>query len=208
MPLTGTKKPSSKTTPKTGRRLLTELLDQLDHEWATLKQDQPDLHGEDAALLAYYHACIRPALHWISGDPYTATFPEPYHPQRLPGMCRWLKGLQDQEGQPVKAAREQMATALRTCWPAYRDLILNDDQVPDGSSLLDLEILPFTWEAIETLWQGQNWEGDEPPTFLPQFQTKASEDFHLAALAVLFLNRQCRYYLTDLKPHQTHDGRG
>lgn len=209
MALTGSralKKTSSKDAPKTGRKLLTELLDQLDTEWETLKQDSPEQHGlDEAALLAYYQCVLRPALHWINGDPYTTQFPTEYQSERLAGMCRWLTTLHDQEGEPVKVAREQMVKALRASWPHYRDLATGP--IPDGKSAMDLEVLPFTWAGIETLWQGQNWEGDGAPVFLPQFGTRVSEDFHLAALALLFLNRQCRYYLTDLHPHQTSDGR-
>lgn len=201
MSLTGTapRKPQRQPHP---RARLNETLDQLDSEWQTLKQDRMELHGEDeAGLLAYYHVCTRTALHWIDGDPYSWQPPAEYARQRLAGLCRWLTGLQSKEGDEIKVERERMVTALRAAWPAYRDL--GTGEIPNGTSPLDLEVLPFTWEGIETLWQGQNWEGDKPATFLPQFQSRASEDFHLAALALLILNKQLKYYLTDLKTHPT-----
>ncbi len=206
MPLTGTKKPSTSTgKPKTAGNLVKSILDQLDTEWATLKLDDPAIHGEEAALLAYYHVCTRCLIQQV-GDPYTAQFPAGYMAtERLPKLCAYLTRCQDLEGEALKAAREKAVAALRACWPAYRDLAIPD--APDGTSYLDGEVLPFTWAAIEQNWHG---EDDDPnrTKFLPTFSTVASADFHLHGLATLLLNRQCRYYLTDLKPHQTHDGRG
>lgn len=207
MPLTGTRTKPSPAKPRNSRAELNAILDQLDHEWETLKQGDPAHHGEDSGLLAYYHAVIRPALHWMNADPYTWEAPTEYHGERLWKMCAWLRGLKDADRVSVKKAREQMLTNLRTSWPAYRDLCTGE--VPNGQSPLDVEVLPFTWEGIETLWQGQNWEGDKPAVFLPQFACKESADFHLSALALLFLNRQLKFYLSDLQAHPTDiDGRG
>lgn len=60
------------------------------------------------------------------------------------------------------------------------------------------------------MWPGENWLGkgaDARALFLPQFATQASADFHLAALAGLFLKWQSKYMLTYSGHHQTHDGR-
>lgn len=209
MPLTGTRTPKKASTPaqvaKKGRALLTEILDKLDTEWETLKQDSVEQHGlEEAGLLAHYHSNVRGLLQDIGGDPYTLTWPAEYaQASRLPGMCQWLRGLQDQEGESVKAAREKMVAALRASWPAYRDI--NPIEIPNGTSLRDHEVPPYTWDALVTNWPG---ETEEPHIqSLPHFSCRAVADFNLAALALLFLNRQCRYYLTDLHPHQTSDGR-
>lgn len=208
MPLTGTSKSTAPAKP-TRRLDLQLILDQLDSEWATLKQDNPSLHGDDAGLLAYFHSCMRPALYWIAGDPYTFAFPEGYQSERLARLCDYLKGLQGAELETVKKARETNLGILRRSWPAYRDLAA-PEMLENGQSALDLEVLPFTWEAIERMWSGDNWvgEGEKARTlFLPAFACKASADFHLAGLAVLFLNLQCRFGLTDLYPHNTTDGR-
>lgn len=210
MPLTGTKKAAPTTgKPKPNRNLVKTILDQLDTEWTTLKQDDPAIHGDEAGLLAYFHVCVRCLLQQV-GDPYTAQFPAGYiATERLPKLCAHLIRCQELEGEPLKIARETVITALRASWPAYRDLAIPDAHETDpwGSvSAYELKCLPFTWEAIEKNWTG---EDDDPnrTKFLPTFSTQASADFHLTALAVLYLNRQCRYYLTDLKPHQTGDGR-
>lgn len=205
MPLTGSAKPT--TAPVRGRKLLTSILDQLDSEWATLKQDSVEMHGEDeAGLLAYYHCCTRVSLHWIDGDPYTFQFPPAYQPERLAKLCAYLTGLQDADPALVKQARERTLTGLRAAWPGYRDLAYPDmpPRWPHGTT--DWECPPFSWEAIETLWDGDNWtgEGEKARTlFLPQFRYQETADFHLASLAVLYLNRQLRLYLTDLQPHPT-----
>lgn len=206
MPLTATGKKPSAARQKAGSRAeLAAILDQLDSEWQTLKQDDPASFGEDSGLLAYYHTVLRPALHWIDGDPYHWQPPAEYAGERLSKMCRWLSGLQEAEREQVKQARELMLANLRHCWPAYRDL--DTGPIPDGKSPMDMEVLPFTWEGIETLWHGENWTGDGPAVFLPAFANKESADFHLSALALLFLNRQLRYYLTDLEHHPTDVGR-
>ena len=191
--------------PKPVKRLDTGLmLDQLDSEWATLKQDQA-LPADEAGLLAYFHTAVRCLLPLV-GDPYTATFPDGYvASERLPKLCAYLISLQDTEGQPLKEARERMVASLRTSWPAYQLLTCPDGPFPSTHTQTS-DVLPFTWDAIESGWNG---EDDDPhrTKMLPAFATPVSADFHLAALAVLMLNRQCRYYLTDLQPHRTGDGR-
>lgn len=194
------------TKPKPVKRLDIQLmLDQLDSEWQTLKQDSEELHGEGAGLLAYFHTVVRCLLPLV-GDPYAATFPDGYAAsERLPKLCAYLLSLKDSEGEPVKAARERMVASLHASWPAYRELTCPEGQFP-ATHTQTPDVLPFSWDAIESGWNG---EDDDPhrTRMLPAFATQASADFHLASLAVLFLNRQCRYYLTDLKPHQIGDGR-
>ncbi|WP_288482440.1 hypothetical protein [uncultured Deinococcus sp.] len=205
MALTGTAKGSKKAAaPAAPTIRLKDLLDQLDREWAELRLDwgaeaTDPRNTDEAGLLAYFHTCLRPALHWVHGDPYTVVFPDEYQAERLAGLCRYLGILQTAELPQVQAARERNLAGLRAAWPSYRDLAI-PKLSEDGTSLLDAEVLPFTWDAIETLWQGPNWIGDGKAEFLPQFHSKASADFHLAALAVLFLNRQLRRKLTDLTP--------
>lgn len=197
MPLTGTSKKTGAATAAAPTIRLKDLLDQLDSEWAQLRQEE---HTEDeAGLLAYFHCCLRPLVQQIGGDPYSFTYPQEYaDTERLPKLCAYLRGLQQAKPEVVQAARERNLAGLRAVWPAYRDLIQPD--IPNGKSALDLEVLPFGWEALETGWGG---EDDDPNriNFLPTFSTKASADFHLAALALLYLNRQLRLPLSDLSPH-------
>lgn len=200
MPLTGTKKASA---PRRQSNLLTTLLDKLDTEWTTLKQDSVEQHGlEEAGLLAHYQSNVRGLLQDIR-DPYTAQFPPEYvQESRLPGLCRWLTGLQGADTVQVKTAREQMVTALRQCWPAYQEV--NPIEVPNGTSVRDHEVPPYTWEGLVTNWPG---ETEEPHTLtLPHFSCTAVADFNLTALALLMLNHQLGYYLTDLHPHPTDVG--
>lgn len=199
MPLTGSAKPA-KAAPS-GHKLIQSILDQLDSEWATLKHDDPALHGDEAGLLAYYHTCLRSLLPLV-GDPYTATFPQGYiEAERLPKLCAYLTGLKDADPALVKQARERTLAGLRDCWPAYARLTLPDGVWPATYTQPD-DVLPFSWAAIESGWNG---EDDDPhrTQMLPTFATQASADFHLASLAVLYLNRQLRLYLTDLQPHPT-----
>lgn len=205
---------TSKTAPKSAapsRNNLALILDQLDSEWATLKQDSVELHGPyEAGLLAYYHCALRVGIYWVNGDPYRFEFPEEYQQERLAKLCSYLASLQAAAPEEVKAARERNLTGLRACWPAYANLAYPDMPADWPHGVSNWEILPFSWDAIETLWSGDNWtgEGERARTlFLPAFRYRESADFHLASLAVLYLNRQLRYALTDLYPHPTDDGR-
>ncbi|WP_181392077.1 hypothetical protein [Deinococcus irradiatisoli] len=70
------------------------------------------------------------------------------------------------------------------------------------SSPIDQEVTVrgYTWDGLDTLWQTEGSViKDEQNTYLPQFHCRASEDFHLVALAVLFLNRACKRRLSDLE---------
>ncbi|SMB93362.1 hypothetical protein [Deinococcus hopiensis] len=198
--LTGTsaKRPAAK--PLAPAIRLKDLLDQLDTEFEQLKRQEREL--DEQLLWVYFQSCVRPALHWVNGDPYTFEFPAAYQVERLAKLCGYLKSLQGAEAEKVLAAREVNLKGLLTAWPAYRDLAI-PDHIPNGTSIAEQEVLPFSWEAIETLWDGENWTGEGEKArglFLPQFGTKASADFHLAGLAVLFLNRQLRLPLSDLTP--------
>lgn len=199
MPLTGT--------PKGITRIIrvSDLLDQLDSEWSTLKQDSVELHGPDeAGLLAYYHCALRVGIYWVDGDPYRFQFPAEYQEERLAKLCAYLKGLQNAELSAVKAARERSLAGLRACWPAYANLAYPDMPADWPHSVIDWEIPPFTFDAIASLWSGPNWVGEGEKAralFLPTFRYRESADFHLASLAVMYLNRQLRWSLTDLYPH-------
>ena len=58
----------------------------------------------------------------------------------------------------------------------------------------------YTWDGLDTLWQTEDSAvNDQQIYYLPQFHCRASEDFHLVALAVLFLNRACKRRLSDLE---------
>lgn len=205
MALTGTAKASKKSAaPAIPTIRLRDLLDQLDREWGELRLDwgaeaTDPRNTDEAGLLAYFHTCLRPALHWVNGDPYTVQFPDEYQGQRLAKMCGYLREQLTVSPEAAQAARELNLRALREKWGPYRDLAIPEG-LPNGTSALEAEVLPFTWAAMDTLWQGPNWMGDGPAQFLPQFHSKASADFHLAALATLFLNRQLRRKLTDLTP--------
>lgn len=200
MPLTGTAKPPRAVPgPARGRAFLSALLEQLDGEWLTLRQDTA-IDPDEAALLAYYHVCVRVLLQQV-GDPYHTAFPPAYAAtERVPKLCAYLIRVAALEGSPLKVERERNLTALRTAWPAYRDLVHPD--IPNGVSPLELEVLPFSWAAIESGWSSEDDDPDRT-TFLPTFSSRATADFHLAGLATLLLNRQLRYYLTDLGSHPT-----
>lgn len=203
MPLTGSKKQAATQAAPTIR--ISDLLDQLDSEWQTLKQDSVEVHGADeAGLLAYYHCALRVGIYWVNGDPYRFEFPEGYQQERLAKLCAYLKTLQGADVAEVKAARERTLAGLRACWPAYANLAYPDMPADWPHGVSNWEILPFTWDAIETLWDGDSVVGQGEKAralFLPAFRYRESADFHLAALAVLFLNRQLRWSLTDLYPH-------
>ena len=176
---------------------LSSLLDQLDREWCPETLDG----GDEATLAVYYQASVRPALYWLKvdqyADPYRFEWPESAKQHRLYRLCQWLGGI---EAGAAPAAREQMLAALRRAWPAYRDVAVPKD-IADGTAALDYELrlVPYNWDDLVTHW------GDPDPEarrtlHLPQFSNSASEDFHLTALALLYLNRQCRYALADLSP--------
>ncbi|WP_019008958.1 hypothetical protein [Deinococcus aquatilis] len=193
---------SKKTTAAPGIRIK-DIQDQLDTEWANLKQDSISLHGEEeSGLLAYYQCAARLGIHWVAGDPYTFQFPEAYQGERLAKLCAYLIGLKDADPALVKQAREHNLKALRVkAWPAYRDMAV--PPIPQGMSMMNVEILPFNWEGLERLWNGETHEVTGTSVFLPAFQFPETADFHLATLAVLYLNRQLRYALTDLYAHST-----
>lgn len=206
MSLTGRTK--TKAPPAPQKIKLEDLLTQLDHEWETLKQDDAQKYGlDEAGLLAYYHCCLRPALYWIEGDPYTYTFPDAYQHERLAKLCQYLRGLQHETDKTtLKKARELSLRNLRKSWPPFRDLAYPDMPADWPGSTSDWETPLFNWEVVGV----PTWDGVELPEKaraleLPAFRYPESANFHLNALAVLFLNRQVRYYLTDLKPHAIDD---
>jgi hypothetical protein len=205
MPLVG-QKAGAQTQVKTPPIKLSLLLDQLDHEWNLLRQEDPGSDHE-AALRAYFHCSVRVALHWVS-DPYRFEPAEEFKQERLYKLCLYLRGLDPENGQALKEARAAQLTQLRgPAWENYLAIAI-PERIADNTSPLDLEVLPFTWEGIDTLWQtSSSVPADRPADYLPAFQCKASEDWHLVCLAVLFLNRACKYALSDLHPYPTGDGR-
>lgn len=209
MALTGTTARAPKT--ETGLRIrLDDLLSQLDKEWSALLEEDIG-QDHEVVLRAYYHNSVRVGLYWIGGDPYRWTIPEAYAGERLARMATWLRTLEHAEPQVIKDARASQLRVLRgPAWDAYQAACL-PDTIADGESPLDHEVLPFTWEGLSTLWQTDEYlaslPADKAPAYLPQFSSRASEDWHLACLAVLFLNRACKYRLADLHLYTTGDGR-
>lgn len=196
MSLTGTSKRQAAPTPAPTIRLK-DLLSQLDSEWATLKQDSVELHGlDEAGLLAYYHCAVRVALPWVGGDVTAFPFPEAYAGERLHRLACYLRALDPEQ---YKAVRNQQVAHLRAVWPAYAEQCTGFWQ--------EAEMLTFTWDGVDRLWQTPESAAQDQNYYLPKFACKASEDFHLVALAVCTLNRLLRYSLTDLYPHPTDDGR-
>ena len=182
---------------------LAPLLDRLEHEYTLLRAE--DMVDHEAALRAYFHVAAHTALHWIGGDPYNWAPIEAFKDQRLWKLCLFLRGLTEQQ---VKGARASQLVQLRgRAWDNYQAICI-PERYENDTSPLDLEVLPFTWEGIDTLWQNQEpVAADKPADQLPNFISKASEDWHLVCLAVLFLNRACKYALADLHPYPTGDGR-
>ena len=194
---------------RTRRIDLPALLDELEHAYTLLQQD--DATDLEVALRAYFHVANSVALHWVGGDPYTCTFPQEFEGQRLAKLCTYLRTLQGADGQVLKEARAHQLNQLRgVAWENYlADCTpLLEAQYANGERPLDREILPFKWEGIDTLWSDNTQAPAVAPSdYLPAFQIKASEDWHLVCLAVLFLNRACKLRLADLHPYPTGDGR-
>jgi hypothetical protein len=188
---------------------LKDLIDQLEHSYELLLQE--DAAETEVALRAYFFTANSVALHWIGGDPYTCTFPQEFQGQRLAKLCAYLRTLEGADSQALKEARANQLVQLRgVAWDNYIAECTPLQEAPyvNGECALDREILPFTWSGIDTLWS----ENTTSPAvasadYLPAFQCKASEDWHLVCLAVLFLNRACKYALSDLHPYPTGDGR-
>lgn len=177
------------------------LLKTLDREWADHEAgeaQQPYPERWEVDLLAYYHAAIRVALHWLDGDPYTYKFPRAYQGERLAKLCAYLIKTEKLQGGALELERDRQVYLLRTqTWPAYAEACAGMNH--DGSGGLAAE-LTYTWSGIDTLWSEQDPEGpqDAPPPYLPKFHSLESEAFHCNALAVLYLNRATKRPLTDL----------
>lgn len=212
MPLVG-QKAGAQTQVKTPAIKLSLLLDQLEHEYTTLRLEDP-ASDHEVALRAYFHTACHVALHWIGGDPYRWAAPAAFQGERLWKLCLYLRSLDPENSQALKEARAAQLTQLRgpawenyqvTCTPLQEQRYQNDERG------LDREVLPYTWEGIDTLWQTEDYlkelRSDRAPDYLPRFANRASEDWHLVCLAVLFLNRACKYALSDLHPYPTGDGR-
>lgn len=211
MALTGTSKrgPAVQTQAAPTIRLK-DVLSQLDREWGGLRLEDPGTDLE-VALRAYFHVSVRVGLYWINGDPYTWDAPEPFQGERLWKLCLWLRCLDQDNPTALKKARAAQLRSLRgLIWENYQGECIPTVEKPSGYSSYDQEILPFTWEGIDTLWQTDEYlqalPADQGPAYLPRFACKASEDWHLVCIAVLFLNRACKYALADLHPYPTGNG--
>jgi hypothetical protein len=195
MGLTGVKKKApGKAGGRQGRsKDLTLILDQLDREFDAYSQHCVSADSapsvEEQGLMAYFFCCVRVALHWV-GDPYTVEFPEHYQGERLAKLCRWLSGLQPEQ---LEQARAGQVAQLHRRWPAYAakcTTYRGDDGSPP-------DVLGFTWVGLDSLWSSD--EPTDDTRYFPKFGCVESEDFHLLALAVLFLNRATRRKLSDLE---------
>jgi hypothetical protein len=200
MPLiVGTDQPASPPKIK-----LAPLLDRLEHEYQLLKTEE--LTDHETALRAYFHLAAHTALHWIGGDPYNWAPVEAFKDQRLWKLCVFLRGLTEEQTKVARAG--QLAQLRGPAWQKYQAICIPTVEKREGYTNYDAEILPFTWEGINTLWQNSEpVPADKPADQLPKFACRESEDWHLVCLAVLFLNRACKYALSDLHPYPTGDGR-
>lgn len=188
MSLSGTA--TTKAAPKPKKALsLKALLSQLESEW---EQDKHEASG----VAAYYHSAVSVGLHWVKGDPYQYEFPASYEAQRLAKMCHWLRGLRDKPLAEVEAARESQARLIAQHWPAYaeRCTTLGDNSAQGVTA----EILNYTWDGLDTLWMTEDKAEASNKDYLPLFACKESENFHLLALALLFLNLATKRRLADL----------
>lgn len=214
MSLTGTSKRGPAVLAQAAPAIrLTDLLDQLEHEYSTLRLEDPASDME-VALRAYFHTACHVALYWFGGDPYRWAAPAAFQGERLWKLCLYLRSLDPENSQALKEARAAQLTQLRgPAWENYQATCtpLQTQPYQNGERGLDREILPFTWEGIDTLWQTDEslkaLPADKAPDYLPRFACRASEDWHLVCLAVLFLNRACKLRLADLHPYPTGDGR-
>lgn len=140
--------------------------------------DQLDCEWEadQSAVAVYMQTCGRAALHWVAGDPYNVAFPDWYQGERLAKACQWLKGLNGADKEKITAARAAMIRELLARWPTY-------SQRCTGYHYGDGERPP-------------ELKGITPD--LPKFRCSESEDFHLAALCIIFLNQLLRRKLLDV----------
>ena len=194
--------PISPERTRTARKVsLGFLLKTLNQEWdahQTSAAVQPYPEQWETDLLAYYHAGVRIALHWIDGDPYTYKFPKPYQDERLARLCGYLKKCEALTGAALINERDKQVRLLREqTWPAYAEACAGSNHTGTGGLALELT---YTWSGIDSLWSEHDPESpkDAPPPYLPKFHAPESEAFHCNALAVLYLNRAAKYPLSDL----------
>ena len=156
MPLTGTSKrgPAVATPPAPTIRLK-DLLGQLEHEYTLLRTEE--LTDHEAAIRAYFHVAAHTALYWINGDPYRfEPLYDTFKAERLYKLCLYLRGLDLENAQALKEARAAQLNQLRgPAWVNYQAQCIPTTEKPAGFSDYAHEILPFTWDGIDTLWQTQ-----------------------------------------------------
>lgn len=207
---TATRREVEKDKPITTKELkgIAQIIKALEKDYNHHKEGEDKRSREESALYEHFHVAIRPALYWVRGDPFTATFPKSYVEQypRLPKLCAWLKGVRDLKKPELVEWREKQVSALRKVFPAYAELCGGTDY-PLGATFQDDELqeVVFSWESLTDTWEetdaqavisGKVAEGKV--RILPAMTIKAAEDFYLAAMAVLFLNRELGLILSDL----------
>ena len=172
------------------------LLKTLDGEWAALRADEALRCAADADLLAYYHAGVRVALHWVDGCVFSYKFPRAYQNERLAKACHYLQKCEKLQGGALEIERDKQVAFLReTTWPEYERECSGSNHL--GSGGLKME-LTYTWSGIDSLWSEIDIPEGESPPYLPKFHSPESEAFHCNILAILFLNRATKRPLTDL----------
>lgn len=204
MPMTAAKQGRASSTPPTPGKpaRLSALLEQLDDEWNLHQLDtQSNSSPDERARVTYFHTCIRPALHWVDGDPTKFRCPPEFEGQRLAKAVVFLRGLADADQQQQRQARERYAARARALWPEYAALCTT------YSDELEETLWGYRWDGLDTLWHPLDVlaplgpEERERTAYLPQFSVAISEEWHLCVLVLCFCNRWCGLKLSDLNPY-------
>lgn len=184
------KAPQRRKPKRTDVTSLVALETQLNREW----------EADQSAVAVYMQTCGRIALHWVAGDPYNVVFPDWYRGERLAKACQWLKGLNGADKGKITAARAAMIRELLAIWPTYSQRCTGYHY---GDGERPPELLPTTWDGLVGMagtvgMEASKAELKEIAPDLPKFRCRESEDFHLAALCIIFLNRSLKRKLCDL----------
>lgn len=205
---------AAKTNPNKPGKALQEFLAAIDETYALIEADVEagKATGErvEDGLYWYFNSSVRVGLFWINGN-LDFRFPDEYVAldTRLPKMCKWLAEViaRDDTAELRQTRREQLEV-LYEIWPSYKRKCTSYLECFGQPGEAREIAYAYTWQGIDTLWHGPvgelgKIEGDPraPIAFLPVFQSPESEEFHLACLSILFLNRACRVKLTDLNQY-------